>query len=760
MPPGRPPKPVRFARHKIVPLTRLRTGKLTLPSAPKVKGKPGRRTDHYVSVKPTLKWKPPVVPPRTNLSITTRSKNEKGDRSSPATSSLLLGALALLPNEALANQQTEAITETPEIPWYVEYEIPIFFTMAVILALEILLIARQEINRRQLRRPRPKNIGRPYRRSEPAQMVKISPPFTIPPTELEVAMDETGLDEEDVYLLATKMDTLLLSDINGRERYARFFTHLIRSKSEPLVALGRWMEKRIFTDGSPPRDILARHRLIGTAEILPLEAFIRRIRIGRENISAGRGDSDIPRDWDLKKQYLFRSHALTPYARLELSKKPSNGITQAIFKTDSFLPETTVVFEGTKYHLSHLLIDGTSYQYRIIMAERDGRLRPFFAYRSGSGGGWRTSNYALGYWMSKGSTRLYTAESEPFAELLTEFEVMEDMPARYVPKDSVRKLFDIAQKNMGEDLPQGSTPYDRVLSPDAAKEANHALASAEKMVGSKDRQRPEGIGIAKDARPHFERNPQRIVRHFHQYLGDSLRLQYESTRNGRPVRWNVYIKNRPSISRIKDIRFMRALEIDDDHFVIVEETSIPPEVYDEGLREITQFQPGMMFRSSLPPSIPQLNRSLLSVPEEFLPDLSVRPDEIGAYRHSLLGQCVRARYLGKLAGETAIWDFIVRRSDGLAWIKPVRFRDARRTEDGKQARVIDSGFLSSKPLEYRSQLEGVIADPTLRRFIIPFESPDGKTTYGDIRPLLAQLNIMREFYNSTWYREHFGIMRW
>ena len=205
---------------------------------------------------------------------------------------------------------------------------------------------------------------------------------------------------------------------------------------------------------------------------------------------------------------------------------------------------------------------------------------------------------------------------------------------------------------------------------------------------------------------------------------------------------------------------MRALEIDDDHFVIVEETSIPPEVYDEGLREITQFQPGMMFRSSLPPSIPQLNRSLLSVPEEFLPDLSVRPDEIGAYRHSLLGQCVRARYLGKLAGETAIWDFIVRRSDGLAWIKPVRFRDARRTEDGKQARVIDSGFLSSKPLEYRSQLEGVIADPTLRRFIIPFESPDGKTTYGDIRPLLAQLNIMREFYNSTWYREHFGIMRW
>jgi len=79
---------------------------------------------------------------------------------------------------------------------------------------------------------------------------------------------------------------------------------------------------------------------------------------------------------------------------------------------------------------------------------------------------------------------------------------------------------------------------------------------------------------------------------------------------------------------------------------------------------------------------------------------------------------------------------------GRVWIQSIRFADAKPNSYGVYNEVIDSGILTSKPLEYSDQSYGV--PETHRR---PFNK-----IYEDITPLLDILQPIKK------YREARGIL--
>jgi hypothetical protein len=130
----------------------------------------------------------------------------------------------------------------------------------------------------------------------------------------------------------------------------------------------------------------------------------------------------------------------------------------------------------------------------------------------------------------------------------------------------------------------------------------------------------------------------------------------------------------------------------------------------------------------------------LAYPDGFVPDFSGGPIREYTGRHTLLGETTYREYEGTLNGEAVVWTFAEAAGDRV-WIQGIRYRDVLITDFGTYDRVIDSGILTSKPLEYTEQLGNLPVE--YRR---PVERTDGGPShYEDITPLLAELEPIRRY---------------
>lgn len=155
------------------------------------------------------------------------------------------------------------------------------------------------------------------------------------------------------------------------------------------------------------------------------------------------------------------------------------------------------------------------------------------------------------------------------------------------------------------------------------------------------------------------------------------------------------------------------------------------------LFQVQQYQPGKVFKWNNGQLPTAADFTALQLPEGFVPDFRQEPGEVSYYDHSLLGRTKLSTFSGgKLAVKEngisrerpVLWT-LAEDGAGRVWIQSIRFADARVNSHGTYDSVIDSGVLTSKPLEYYSQVGGLD-----RRFYKPF---DGK--YADISPMLANL---------------------
>ena len=159
--------------------------------------------------------------------------------------------------------------------------------------------------------------------------------------------------------------------------------------------------------------------------------------------------------------------------------------------------------------------------------------------------------------------------------------------------------------------------------------------------------------------------------------------------------------------------------------------AMPMDVVGDGLPTMEIFRNGLGMR------VDALRE--LTYPDGFIPDFS-SPIREYTGRQTLLGETTYREYTATLNGEPVIWTVAEAAGDRV-WIQGIRYQDVLVTDFGTYDRVIDSGILTSKPLEYTSQLGNLPAE--YRR---PVERTDGGPAhYEDITPLLRELEPIRRY---------------
>lgn len=129
----------------------------------------------------------------------------------------------------------------------------------------------------------------------------------------------------------------------------------------------------------------------------------------------------------------------------------------------------------------------------------------------------------------------------------------------------------------------------------------------------------------------------------------------------------------------------------------------------------------------------QLRKFDFSRPEltGFMPDFSQQPVSSSTVYHTMLGDVTMETYCGELNNRAIAW-VMARDKDGRIWIDRIHFTDTKVNSYGVDPDVIDSGVLTSKPIEYDNFASELEPGSEYRR--IPNE--DG---YIDITPLLNNM---------------------
>ncbi|MFO1462829.1 MAG: hypothetical protein U1F66_03565 [bacterium] len=168
-----------------------------------------------------------------------------------------------------------------------------------------------------------------------------------------------------------------------------------------------------------------------------------------------------------------------------------------------------------------------------------------------------------------------------------------------------------------------------------------------------------------------------------------------------------------------------------------------------GITQLGRIQPGRAF--ALPrgwgwghhPNVEQTLQDIrnLAWPEGFLPDFNQSPARQLVQEHSLLGRVTFREYRGGYARDREsgrnrplVW-VMGEDSRGRAWVRHLYFADSPVNSYGVHSEIIDSGILTSKPLEYRS-LAGQLEPPYARSF---------NDEYVDISPALTLLEPIRQY---------------
>lgn len=175
-----------------------------------------------------------------------------------------------------------------------------------------------------------------------------------------------------------------------------------------------------------------------------------------------------------------------------------------------------------------------------------------------------------------------------------------------------------------------------------------------------------------------------------------------------------------------------------------------------GISNLRAMRPGSAF--ALPPGwgwgsthdIQNTLRQMISLswPDGFIPDFHGSPTRAMAQPNSLLGPLVFREFRGATAvdrntGRTRplVW-ILGEDGSGRAWVRHIHYGDSEVNSYGVYADVLESGILTSKPLEYFEQA-ALLPEP-LRR---PFNGE-----YVDISPALTLLEPIRRYRESRGLR--------
>lgn len=157
------------------------------------------------------------------------------------------------------------------------------------------------------------------------------------------------------------------------------------------------------------------------------------------------------------------------------------------------------------------------------------------------------------------------------------------------------------------------------------------------------------------------------------------------------------------------------------------------------LFQFQRFQPGHFTKAEL--GSVDLAQEFMSIDfsksgvREFVPNFESIPVRVDKQKHTLLGVINTESYSASLNGRPVEWVMAYDRS-GRVWIDRISFLDNKINSFGISPEVIDSGFLTSKPLEYRSLCD--ILHPRM-------DFVDFQERYVDITPLLDNLKPIQDF---------------
>ncbi|MFO1462393.1 MAG: protein phosphatase 2C domain-containing protein [bacterium] len=167
-----------------------------------------------------------------------------------------------------------------------------------------------------------------------------------------------------------------------------------------------------------------------------------------------------------------------------------------------------------------------------------------------------------------------------------------------------------------------------------------------------------------------------------------------------------------------------------------------------GMTDIGGLQPGKAFKgggyygASDPAIVPKL--ASLRYPDGFIPDFSKGPSKVYQETHTLLGPITCREFSGGFLVEKGtgrkrpvVWT-MAEDGQGRTWVKSIRYTDSKVNSYGVYDEVIDSGIITSKPLEYAKQ-----------SYKLPEEyRPDFNGEYVDITPALNMLKPIRQYRES------------
>jgi hypothetical protein len=120
----------------------------------------------------------------------------------------------------------------------------------------------------------------------------------------------------------------------------------------------------------------------------------------------------------------------------------------------------------------------------------------------------------------------------------------------------------------------------------------------------------------------------------------------------------------------------------------------------------------------------------------FVPDFSRGAIASMELEHPILGQYTVEDYDANLNGEAITWS-MAEDQNGRTWIEGIKFKDATPTSYGTTDRIIDSGIITSKPLDYEHGTTGLLLGAE--------SMPVPGSSYKDISPVLANLLPIRKY---------------
>jgi hypothetical protein len=164
------------------------------------------------------------------------------------------------------------------------------------------------------------------------------------------------------------------------------------------------------------------------------------------------------------------------------------------------------------------------------------------------------------------------------------------------------------------------------------------------------------------------------------------------------------------------------------------------------LQTIIRYQPGVVFVGQ---SNTDVVKWMIELPEEinlslqnsmlqrFVPDFSKKAVHSYEFTHTLLGLTKVDVYEGVLDGQKVHWH-MASDQEQRVWIERIYFPHIPISTYGVSTQFLNSGILTSKPLEYREQ-SGLLAKVTYRDGSTGQQEFQGSSTYVDITGFLDQL---------------------